>query len=119
MAGALPGLLPGGLVAAIAGLALLPALLDALKESVETDLPLGAFFALAIAASPLTLLGVGSAFWALAGGLAVSLLLERPALARAWRAGEPPRAADQGARRDPVTLPSAATDRPPTSGRAA
>jgi benzoate membrane transport protein len=86
VAGALPGILPGGLVAAVAGLALLAALMDALKKTVETELRSGAFFALVIAASPLTLLGVGSAFWGLAGGLAVSLLLERPALRRAWRA---------------------------------
>ena len=85
-AGALPGVLPSGLVAALAGLALLAALMDALTKTVETDLPIGAFFALAIAASPLTLLGVGSAFWALVGGLAVSLLLECQALARAWEA---------------------------------
>ena len=106
-AGALPGVLPSGLVAALAGLALLAALMDALKKTVETDLPLGAFFALAIAASPLTLLGIGSAFWALGGGLAVSLLLERRALARAWRAGDPPRAGDHIGRRDAVNLPSA------------
>jgi benzoate membrane transport protein len=46
---------------------------------------MGAFFALAIAASPLTILGVGSAFWALVGGMLVSLLLERRPLMRLWR----------------------------------
>jgi benzoate membrane transport protein len=118
-AGALPGLLPSGLIAALAGLALLTALMDALKKTIETDLPVGAFFALAIAASPLTLLGVGSAFWALVGGLAVSLLLERPALARIWGAGEPTRPGDHGGRRDAVNLPTASDDISPTSGRAA
>jgi benzoate membrane transport protein len=118
-AGALPGVLPSGLVAALAGLAILAALLDALKRTVETDLPMGAFFALIIAASPLTLLGVGSAFWALVGGLAVSLLLERRALARAWRAGDLSRANDHGVRPDTVNRPSMSTDLSPTRGRAA
>jgi benzoate membrane transport protein len=79
-AGSLPGVLPAGLVASLAGLAILSALMDALRKVVVTDLPMSAFFALAIAASPLTLLGIGSAFWALAGGLGVSLLVERRAL---------------------------------------
>jgi benzoate membrane transport protein len=116
VAGTLAGMLPSSLVAALAGLALLSALANALKQTVETDLPMGAFFALAIAASPLTLLGIGSAFWALVGGLVVSLLLERRALARSWLAG------DHGTRRDAVTLPSApaaSSDLPPTRGRAA
>jgi benzoate membrane transport protein len=74
--------LPGSLVAALAGLAILNSLLEALRKSISTDLPLGSFFALAIAASPLAFFGVGSAFWALVGGLAVSALLERPGLRR-------------------------------------
>jgi benzoate membrane transport protein len=118
-AGALSGVLPSGLVAALAGLALLTALMDALKKTVETDLPIGAFFALAIAASPLTVLGVGSAFWALVGGLAVSLLIERRALVRAWGASAPTRSDGPDSGRDTVKLPSASTDIPPTSGRAA
>lgn len=80
LASSLVGLLPGGLVAALAGLAILNSLLESLRKSVTGALPLGSFFALAIAASPLQFLGIGSAFWALVGGLAVSALLERPAL---------------------------------------
>jgi benzoate membrane transport protein len=74
--------LPGSLVAALAGLAILNSLLEALRKSITTALPLGSFFALAIAASPLAFFGVGSAFWALVGGLAVSALLERLGLRR-------------------------------------
>jgi benzoate membrane transport protein len=74
--------LPVSLVAALAGLAILNSLLEALRKSITTALPLGSFFALAIAASPLAFFGVGSAFWALVGGLAVSALLERPGLRR-------------------------------------
>ena len=89
VAGALPRVLPPGLVATLAGLAILGALLDAFKKAVGTDLSVGAFFALAIAASPLTLLGIGSAFWALVGGLLVSRLLERPAFSRALSSRAP------------------------------
>jgi benzoate membrane transport protein len=89
MASALPQVLPPGLVAALAGLAILSALMDALRKSVATDLSAGAFFALTIAASPLTLFGIGSAFWALVGGLLVSRLVEWPALSRALSAYAP------------------------------
>jgi benzoate membrane transport protein len=84
-AGTLLAVLPPGFVPALAGLALLSALMDALRRSTQTELPMGAFFALAIAASRVTLLGIGAAFWALIGGLMVSLALERPALRRAWQ----------------------------------
>lgn len=77
--------LPSGLVITLAGLAILTALIDAFQRAVATDLPTGAFFALAIAASPLTLLGIGSAFWALVGGWLVSLVVERPALVKTLR----------------------------------
>jgi benzoate membrane transport protein len=83
-AGSLLGVLPYGLVASLAGLAVLSSLMEALKKTVVTDLPMGAFFALVIATSPLQLLGIGSPLWALVGGLLVSLVLERPALRRAW-----------------------------------
>jgi benzoate membrane transport protein len=86
-AGSLLAILPAGFVPALAGLALLSVLMDALRKATLTDLPMGAFFALAIAASRVTLLGIGSAFWALVGGLLVSFLLERPALRQAWQAG--------------------------------
>jgi benzoate membrane transport protein len=84
-AGTLLGVLPPALVATLAGLAVLGAAMDALHRAVVTELPTGAFFALAIAASPLTIAGIGSAFWALVGGVLVSLALERPALLRAVR----------------------------------
>jgi benzoate membrane transport protein len=83
-AGSLLGLLPPGFVPALAGLALISAMLDALQKAVRTELPMGAFFALIIASSSLTILGIGAAFWALVGGLLISLLLERPALQKTW-----------------------------------
>ena len=86
-AGTLLSVLPLSLVTSLAGLSILSALLEAVQKTVTTELRLGSFFALAIAASPLTLLGIGSAFWAIPGGLLVSLILERPALLHSLRAG--------------------------------
>lgn len=84
-AGSLLAIFPAGFVPALAGLALLSVLMDALSKATQTDLPMGAFFALAIAASRVTLLGVGAAFWALIGGLLISFCLEGPSLRRAWQ----------------------------------
>jgi benzoate membrane transport protein len=84
-AGTLLAVLPGGFVPALAGLALLSALMDALRRSTQTELPMGALFALAIAASRVTLLGIGAGFWALIGGLVISFVLERPVLRKAWQ----------------------------------
>jgi benzoate membrane transport protein len=83
--GSLLNVLPPSLVASLAGLALVSPVLDALRKAIDSDLPVGGFFALAIAASSLTVFGIGSAFWALLGGLLVSVLLEREALLRRWR----------------------------------
>jgi len=69
-----------GLVAALAGLAVLRTLLDAAQKALATDLRMGSFVALAIAASPLAMLGVGATFWALLGGYIVSFAAERQAL---------------------------------------
>lgn len=80
MAGSMLGVLPVALVLSLAGIAILRTLMDAVEKSVTTDLRLGAFFAFAIAASPLTILGIGPALWAIAGGYLVSLIVERPAL---------------------------------------
>jgi benzoate membrane transport protein len=84
-AGTLLAIFPAGFVPALAGLALLTAMMEALRKATQTELPMGAFFALAIAASRVTFLDIGAAFWALVGGLLVSLVLERPALRRAWQ----------------------------------
>ena len=70
-------LVPPVLLLAMAGLALIPALVSALREITSGPLILGPLFAFAIALSDLTLLGLGPFFWALVLGTAVSLLLER------------------------------------------
>ena len=70
-------LVPPVLLLAMAGLALIPALVSALREITSGPLILGPLFAFAIALSDLELLGLGPFFWALVLGTAVSLLLER------------------------------------------
>jgi benzoate membrane transport protein len=74
---ALVGSLPPSVVAVVGGLALLSPFEDALRKSFRGGLPLGATAAFAVAATPVAILGIGSAFWALIAGYAVSLLLER------------------------------------------
>lgn len=76
------------LLLAVVGLALISVLASALEEVVSGPLVLGPLFAFGIALSDLTLLGLGPFFWALAVGLAVSLLVERDEW-RALRTGQP------------------------------
>lgn len=70
-------LVPPVLLLAMAGLALLPALVSALREITTGPLILGPLFAFAIALSEMTLFGLGPFFWSLVLGTAVSLLMER------------------------------------------
>jgi benzoate membrane transport protein len=74
-------LIPPVLLLAIAGLALVPALVVAIREISAGPLVLGPLFAFAIALSDMTILGLGSFFWSLVLGTAISLLLER----EGWR----------------------------------
>lgn len=70
-------ILPPVLLLTMAGLALLPALVAALKEIVAGPLVLGPVFAFAIALSDISVLGLGPFFWALILGTLVSLVFER------------------------------------------
>jgi benzoate membrane transport protein len=74
-------LIPPVLLLAIAGLALVPALLAALKAISAGPLVLGPLFAFAIALSDMTILGLGPFFWSLVIGTAISVLFER----QGWR----------------------------------
>ena len=80
-AAALAVLVPPTLLLTMAGLALLPALVGAIKEIAKGPLVLGPVFAFAISLSQMTVAGLGPFFWALVLGTAVSLLLER----EGWR----------------------------------
>ena len=74
-------LVPSTLLLAMAGLALIGALVGALKEITHGPLVLGPIFAFAVALSDMTLFGLGPFFWSLVIGAGVSLLLER----EGWR----------------------------------
>jgi predicted benzoate:H+ symporter BenE len=65
---------------ALAGLALVGVLAQALGEMVRGPLLLGPLFAFVAASSQLTLFGLGPLFWALVIGTGVSLVLEAEAL---------------------------------------
>jgi benzoate membrane transport protein len=80
-AAALAELVPSTLLLAFAGLALIPALVAALRGVTAGPLVLGPLFALAIALSEISLFDLGPFFWSLVIGTAVSMLFERPALA--------------------------------------
>lgn len=80
LAAAVADALPPSLLAAFVGLAVVGVLLTALQNVTKGPLVLGPVFAFGIAQSELELLDLGPFFWALAGGLAVSLVLERDAV---------------------------------------
>ncbi|MEU3275403.1 benzoate/H(+) symporter BenE family transporter [Saccharomonospora sp. NPDC006951] len=70
--------LPSELVAAVAGLAMITVLLSAFQGAFRASrFQVGSLFALVIAMSGVSILGISSPFWALIGGVGASLLLER------------------------------------------
>jgi benzoate membrane transport protein len=91
VAAELPVLLPLPLLLAVAGLALLGVLSQALEQIVKGPLRLGPLVAFAVASSTLSLFGLGAAFWALVFGTLTSLLIEGDAL-RALRSAASSRA---------------------------
>jgi benzoate membrane transport protein len=70
-------LVPPVLLLTMAGLALVPALIVALRAITAGPLVLGPLFAFAIALSDMSILGLGPFFWSLVVGTLVSLLFER------------------------------------------
>ena len=76
----LPALLPLPLLLAIAGLALLGVLSQALTQVVTGPLRLGPLVAFAVASSSLSLFGLGPAFWALVLGTVASFVVEPAAM---------------------------------------
>ncbi|MBI5319188.1 benzoate/H(+) symporter BenE family transporter [Bradyrhizobium sp.] len=69
---------PKSLIAALAGLAMLRVLQSAFTTAFGSRFSLGALVAFLVTVADHPLLNVGAAFWGLIGGLAVSLLMERP-----------------------------------------
>lgn len=89
----LASILPLGLMLAIAGLAVIAILLNALREVTTGPLTLGPVFAFAIALSDISLFGLGPFFWGLVIGTGVSMLLERDGLQAIGKTSHPPRRA--------------------------
>ncbi|MCP3761105.1 benzoate/H(+) symporter BenE family transporter [Domibacillus sp. A3M-37] len=70
--------MPKVLIGTIAGLAMIGVLLNSLQSAfAKPRFQIGAFFALVIAMSGVSFFGVSSPFWAILGGIAVSLIIEK------------------------------------------
>lgn len=70
--------LPVALIVSLAGLALIPVILQALRLSVgQANHTLAAGIALFVGASNLTILGINSAFWAIVAGIVVARFLRQ------------------------------------------
>ncbi len=77
------GSAPAGLVEAVAGLALIGTMATAVTSSFrDASGRISGAVTFLLAASGLTVLGIGGAFWALVGGLVVRATLERASIAR-------------------------------------
>jgi benzoate membrane transport protein len=77
--------LPRSFVVTLAGLAILSSLQSALETAFGGKLKFGALAALAVAATPFSVFGITSAFWAVVAGVAASLMAERQELFAHWR----------------------------------
>lgn len=82
---ALVRILPSGFIVVLAGVAILASFQDALEKAFGGQLRFGALVAFAVAATPFSILGITSAFWAILAGLAGALLAERKELFAYWR----------------------------------
>ena len=81
--------LPKTYVFALAGLAILTSLQDALEKSFGGELRFGALVGFIVAAAPFAILGISSAFWAIIAGLLASACVERRQLVDFWNRGKP------------------------------
>ncbi|MCH7486341.1 MAG: benzoate/H(+) symporter BenE family transporter [Proteobacteria bacterium] len=77
--------LPGTFVTTLAGLAILSSLQSALETAFGGKLRFGALAAFAVAATPFSVFGITSAFWAIVVGIAASFMAERQELLAYWR----------------------------------
>jgi benzoate membrane transport protein len=82
--------LPKSYVLALAGVAILSSLQDALEKAFSGRMRFGALVAFAVAATPFAILGVSSAFWAIFAGILASALAERQQLLEFWNEGKAP-----------------------------
>jgi benzoate membrane transport protein len=77
--------LPRTFVTTLAGLAILSSLQSALETAFGGKLRFGALAAFAVAATPFSVFGITSAFWAIVVGIAASFMAERRELLAYWR----------------------------------
>jgi benzoate membrane transport protein len=77
--------LPKTFIFALAGLAILSSLQDALAKAFGGSMQFGALVALAVAMTPFAVFGITSAFWAIIAGLLASLLVEPGHLIDFWK----------------------------------
>lgn len=82
---ALVGILPRGFITVLAGVAILASFQDALEKGFGGQMRFGSLIAFAVAATPFSIFGITSAFWAILTGLLGSLLVERAELFAYWR----------------------------------
>jgi benzoate membrane transport protein len=81
---------PPAFIATLAGLAMLRVLQSAFTVAFKGGFPLGALVTFLVTVAGIPIFNIGAPFWALIGGTAVSLLLERADWGTAERA-DPPR----------------------------
>jgi benzoate membrane transport protein len=81
------GVLPRSYVFALAGLAVLSALQEAFEKAFGGGLRFGALVAFAVAATPFSIAGITSAFWAIGARMLAALATERTELVACWRNG--------------------------------
>jgi len=84
------GILPHSYIVALAGLAILPSFQDALERAFGSTLRFGAIVAFLVSATPFSIFGITSAFWALLAGIGVALLTDRAELLNHWRSQHAP-----------------------------
>ena len=77
--------LPRSYVFALAGLAVLSALQDAFEKAFGSTLRFAALIAFGVAATPFSIAGITSAFWAIIAGVVAALIVERAELFAHWR----------------------------------
>ena len=79
------GVLPKSYVFALAGLAVLSALQDAFEKAFGGTLRFASLIAFGVAATPFSIAGITSAFWAIVVGILVAMFVERSELFAYWR----------------------------------
>jgi len=79
--------LPKNYVLALAGVAIISSLQDALEKSFGRKLSFGALVGFVVAATPFAIFGITSAFWAIIAGVLASAIAERQQLLDFWNEG--------------------------------